>query len=97
MEWSFDILISNQEEITTVQTLGSQFSIWKEELFEIEGSINSDILFSVDLSSSMSDEAELLGQQFEIFITELSNYTTDWQVMVVNADHGCNHSGILTA
>lgn len=97
VEWSFDILTSNQEEITTVQTLGSQFSIWKEEFFEIEGSINSDILFSVDLSSSMSDEAELLGQQFETFITELSNYTTDWQVMVVNADHGCNHSGILTA
>ena len=30
------------------------------------------------------------------FITTLSNYTSDWQVMVVNADHGCNHSGILT-
>lgn len=96
VEWSFDILTSNHEEITTVKTLGSQFSVWKEEIYEIEGSLNSDILFSVDLSSSMSDEAEMLGQQFETFITELSNYTPDWQVMVVNADHGCNHSGILT-
>lgn len=56
----------------------------------------SDILFSVDLSSSMSDEAITLGQQFNTFITTLSTYTSDWQVMVVNADHGCNHSGILT-
>ncbi|MEC7986543.1 MAG: hypothetical protein VX278_15360, partial [Myxococcota bacterium] len=45
---------------------------------------------------SMSDEAQVLGEQFSTFITELSNYTSDWQVMVVNADHGCNHSGILT-
>jgi len=44
----------------------------------------------------MTEEQVLLGQQFQTFITQLSSYTTDWQVMVVNADHGCNHSGILT-
>ena len=43
----------------------------------------------------MSDEAQTLGQQFSTFITELSAYTSDWQVMVVNAID-CNHSGILT-
>ena len=67
-----------------------------EEIWEIDAAPKSDILFSVDLSGSMSDEAQVLGAQFSTFITELSNYTSDWQVMVVNADHGCNHSGILT-
>jgi hypothetical protein len=97
-EWSFDVLTSQQNNLQRVAVLGSQYSVWRDEVFEIEvdGIQNSDILFSVDLSGSMSDEVELLGQQFEIFIQELSNYTTDWQVMVVNADHGCNHSGILT-
>ena len=66
------------------------------ESWVIQEGPKSDILFSVDLSSSMSDEAITLGQQFNTFITTLSSYTSDWQVMVVNADHGCNHSGILT-
>ena len=95
VQWSFDVLTS-QHDMTTVHMFGSKIPQWREEQFEIEAPTGSDILFSVDLSSSMSDEAQMLGQQFETFITELSNYTSNWQVMVVNADHGCNHSGILT-
>ena len=30
----------------------------------------------------MSDEAVTLGQHINTFITTLSNYTSDWQVMV---------------
>ena len=75
---------------------GSGFAPEHTQSWTIQEGPKSDILFSVDLSSSMSDEAVTLGQQFNTFITTLSNYTSDWQVMVVNADHGCNHSGILT-
>ena len=75
---------------------GSGFAEQHTESWTIQEGPKSDILFSVDLSSSMSDEAVTLGQQFNTFITTLSSYTSDWQVMVVNADHGCNHSGILT-
>ena len=75
---------------------GSGLSTDHPESWTVQEGPKSDILFSVDLSSSMSDEAVTLGQQFNTFITTLSNYTSDWQVMVVNADHGCNHSGILT-
>ena len=78
----------------TAEGVGSAES--HSESWNIQEGPKSDILFSVDLSSSMSDEAVTLGQQFNTFITQLSNYTSDWQVMVVNADHGCNHSGILT-
>ena len=56
----------------------------------------SDILFSVDLSCSMDDDAARLGNNFQSFINELSNYSNDWQIMVANNDNGCNNSGILT-
>ena len=56
----------------------------------------SDIVFSVDLSCSMGDDASRLANNFQDFINELSNYSTDWQVMVANNDNGCTHSGILT-
>jgi hypothetical protein len=56
----------------------------------------SDIVFSVDQSCSMNDDVSRLANNFEDFINELSNYTSDWRVIVVNQDNGCNHSGILT-
>lgn len=56
----------------------------------------SDILFSVDQSCSMSDDNALLASNFSTFISQLSNYTTDWQIMIANADNGCNNGGIYT-
>jgi len=56
----------------------------------------SDIVFSVDQSCSMNDDVARLANNFDSFINELSNYTTDWRIIVVNADNGCNSSGILT-
>ncbi|MEC7984140.1 MAG: choice-of-anchor D domain-containing protein [Myxococcota bacterium] len=56
----------------------------------------SDILFSVDLSCSMDDDAARLGNNFQSFINQLSNYSNDWQIMVANNDNGCSNSGVLT-
>ncbi len=56
----------------------------------------SDIIFSVDQSCSMYDDAALLASSFSTFINQLNNYSTDWQIMVVNDDNGCSNSGILT-
>ncbi len=56
----------------------------------------SDIIFSVDQSCSMDDDAANLASNFSSFINELSNYSNDWQIMVVNDDNGCTNSGILT-
>ncbi|MEL6349647.1 MAG: hypothetical protein AAFV53_41470, partial [Myxococcota bacterium] len=55
----------------------------------------TDILFSVDLSGSMSDDVANLAANFSTFIGELSNYTSDWQVMVANDDDGCRNGDIL--
>ncbi len=96
IEYLFDIQSDAVNHPYTFSALGYGLATEHIESWTIQEGPKSDILFSVDLSSSMSDEAVTLGQQFNTFITTLSTYTSDWQVMVVNADHGCNHSGILT-
>jgi len=55
-----------------------------------------DLIFSVDQSGSMSDDAASLAAQFTSFISQLSDYTTDWHIIVANNDDGCNSGGILT-
>jgi len=57
----------------------------------------SDIMFLVDRSCSMNDDASRLANNFSQFITNLNSFTTNWRVMVVTQDSGCNHSGILTS
>ena len=44
----------------------------------------------------MDDDAALLASNFSSFINELSNYSNDWQIAIVNQDNGCNNTGILT-
>ncbi len=65
--------------------------------FEVPTDPPADIVFLVDQSCSMDDDARALGDNFSSFITQLSSYTSDWHVMVVNDDDGCNNSGVLTA
>ncbi len=56
-----------------------------------------DLFFAVDQSGSMDDDARSLASNFGTFITRLSNYTTDWHLLVANDDDGCNdHGGYLT-
>ncbi len=56
-----------------------------------------DLFFSVDQSGSMSDDARSLATNFSTFISQLSNYTTDWHLLVANDDDGCNdHGGYMT-
>jgi hypothetical protein len=56
----------------------------------------ADIMFSVDASCSMSDNINQLSSNFSSFISQLSNYSNNWQVMVTGGDTGCNIGGILT-
>lgn len=56
----------------------------------------SDIMFSVDASCSMSDNTSQLASNFSTFISQLNNYSNDWQVIVTGGDTGCNVGGILT-
>ena len=53
-------------------------------------------MFLIDQSCSMNEEQSQLANGFSGFVSHLQQHTTDWQVMVVNADDGCNNSGVLT-
>jgi hypothetical protein len=66
-----------------------------EDNWKIPESHATDILFSLDSSCSMGLDIWQLYGNFDSFLNELSNFSENWQMMVVNKDSGCNHSGIL--
>ncbi|MBX2801460.1 MAG: choice-of-anchor D domain-containing protein [Myxococcales bacterium] len=67
------------------------------ETFEVQENPSADILFAVDKSCSMNEEARNLGIAFEDFITEIDQVTNDWRIGVVTKDHGCFNRGVITA
>ena len=81
---------------TVVHTGTGDYAARYEQIWENPIDPPSDILFSVDLSCSMDDDAAALGNEFNTFINELSNYSNDWQIMVANDDDGCSRGQILT-
>lgn len=81
---------------TATQSGEGQYAGEGSDHFEVPVDPPSDILFFVDQSCSMDDDARALSDNFETFITELSNYTTDWHIIVANDDDGCNNTGVLT-
>ena len=89
----FDIQSDAVNHPYSFSAMGYGLATEHSESWTIQEGPKSDILFSVDLSSSMSDDRH--PRTASNTITTLL-ITLDWQVMVVNADHGCNHSGILT-
>lgn len=84
-----------QELRVATQTGTGAYVATFEQLWTNPAEPPADIIFSVDLSCSMDDDTENLANNFGTFINELSNYSNDWQVMVVNDDDGCTNSGIL--
>ena len=55
-----------------------------------------DLLFSADQSGSMDDDNRELASLFSDFIANVTDVTTDWQIIVANDDDGCSDVGILT-
>ena len=56
-----------------------------------------DILFAVDRSCSMDDDAAALADNFGTFVDALETTTGGWQVGVVTLDEGCVNGGVLDA
>lgn len=80
---------------TATQTGTGLYTAEYKEKWEVPYDPPSDIMFLVDQSCSMDDDQTNLANNFELFANELNNYTTDWQIIVVNDDDGCTNSGIL--
>lgn len=81
---------------TADQTGEGQYGAEYTDSWEIPSDPPSDIMFLVDQSCSMDDDQARLANNFSKFISKLSSYSNDWQVVVVNDDNGCNNTGLLT-
>jgi hypothetical protein len=71
------------------------FEATHEDRWSLED-LRADILFYVDHSGSMDDDAALLATNFSSFISDLNDYASDWQVVVADNLDGCNLEGILS-
>ena len=79
------------------QNAAGEYGAFYEDNWVVPSDPPSDIVFYVDQSGSMDDDQARLASNFSTFITELATYSNDWQIIVANADNGCNaHSGVLT-
>ena len=63
--------------------------------FIAEQSPPVDLVFAIDQSCSMDDDATSLGDNFGAFVETLSGQTWRWRIGVVTWDHACFNSGIL--
>lgn len=59
------------------------------EEFEVPEDPEVDLLFAIDHSCSMWDDAEDLGDNFDEFIDALADVTDGWTAGVVTQDDGC--------
>ena len=81
---------------TASQTGEGKYGAEYTDSWEIPTDPPSDIIFSIDRSCSMDDDQVKLASNFSTFISQLSGYSNDWQIIVANDDNGCNNTGILT-
>ena len=70
------------------------FGIVHEESWTLEDR-TADILFYVDHSGSMADNAAALADNFGVFIGQLNDHSSDWRIVVADNETGCNLTGIL--
>jgi len=81
---------------TVDETGTGAFAGWYTDTWEIPSDPPTDIMFAIDQSCSMDDDQRRLATNFSTFISLLSSYSNDWQIIIANNDDGCNQTGILT-
>lgn len=65
------------------------------ERFEVPLDPPVDILFAIDQSGSMDDDAVALAENFGAFTRALEAATADWRVGIVTLDEACFNGGVL--
>jgi hypothetical protein len=75
------------------QTGQGSYGAEYEDEWDVPDDPPSDIVFFVDQSCSMDDDVARLATNFSTFISELTTYSNDWQIIVANQDTGCNSTG----
>ena len=57
---------------------------------------STDLMFYIDRSGSMYDDAELLAESFSLIVDALYETAFDYQVIVATSDSGCYNQAIFT-
>jgi len=76
------------------QTAMGVYADWITDLFEIPVDPPVDIIFAIDRSCSMNDDAMSLANNFSSFIGAIDKYTSGWKIGVVTGDSGCYNTVI---
>ncbi len=80
-------------EVTSEHTGTGQYADWKTDIFAVPVDPPVDIIFAVDRSCSMDDDAASLASNFLSFISTIETVTAGWRIGVVTGDNGCFNSG----
>ena len=76
------------------QTAMGVYAGWVIDNFEIPVDPPVDIIFAIDRSCSMNDDAMSLANNFSSFIGAIDKYTSGWKIGVVTGDSGCYNTVI---
>lgn len=68
-----------------------------EDVFAVEDAPPVDVLFAVDQSASMDDDAVSLAENFAAFVAAVEAETEGWQAGIATYDDGCFNGGVLSA
>jgi len=71
------------------QTASGIYVDWVTDLFQVPIDPPVDIIFAIDRSCSMDDDAASLAGNFASFISAIDSVTSGWKIGVVTADNGC--------
>lgn len=83
--------------VDAVQTGGGEYEDLVVEAFEMPVAPPVDILFAIDQSCSMEDDATRLGANFASFVDQINSVTTGWRVGVATRDDGCFRDGFYSS
>lgn len=81
--------------VSASQTGAGEETGENSETFVVEPDPPVNLLFAVDQSGSMDDDAVSLGENFGTFIDAISAVTDMWRIGVVTYDDGCFNNGVL--
>jgi hypothetical protein len=91
-ESSGSIVVNSNDprgEVRSTHTGEGVYANWLVDEFEVPVNPPVDIIFAIDRSCSMDDDAASLANNFSAFISSIASITTEFNIGVVTADTGC--------
>jgi hypothetical protein len=97
IEWSVDVTSDDSRGVVSASFKGAgEQGLPHTTTWKVPNDPPVDVLFAIDRSCSMLDDAERLADNFSGFIKTVADVTNDWHIGVVTQDAGCFNEGVLT-